>query len=138
MPKNGRQIRRFGEVRSQRRLKGVTGLLPFLRTQKSTSIWGDFKVLVQQVLIENPHPLPDTKNISATLRSKNVFSKIDFSNAYQQNGTEREQPAIPNCEHSSRIVCLSMPNLQFHLCPSPLSVNCGSNITKNGQCALSY
>ena len=26
----------------------------FLRTQKSTSICGDFKVLVQQVLIENP------------------------------------------------------------------------------------
>ena len=62
----------------------MTGLLPFLRTQKSTSICGDFKALVQQVLMENPYPLPDTKNISATLRSKNVFSKIDLSNAYQQ------------------------------------------------------
>ena len=39
---------------------------------------------MQHVLVENPYPLSDTEVMFATLKSKNVFSKIDFSNAYHQ------------------------------------------------------
>lgn len=40
-------------------------------------ICGDFKVSVNQVLLDNPYPLPDTEDIFATLGSGTVFSKID-------------------------------------------------------------
>ena len=41
-------------------------------------ICGDFKVSVNQVLVDNLYPLPDTEDIFATLGSGTVFSKIDF------------------------------------------------------------
>ncbi|KAL9976940.1 hypothetical protein ACROYT_G014287 [Oculina patagonica] len=41
-------------------------------------------VSVNQVLLDNPYPLPDTEDIFATLGSLTVFSKIDLSNAHQQ------------------------------------------------------
>lgn len=41
-------------------------------------ICGDFKVSVNQVLLDNPYPLPDTEHIFATLGSGTVFSKIDL------------------------------------------------------------
>lgn len=47
-------------------------------------ICGDFKVSVNQVLLDNPYPLPDTEHIFATLGSGTVFSKIDLWNVYQQ------------------------------------------------------
>jgi len=50
----------------------------------SIRICGDFKVSVNQVLLDNPYPLPNTEDIFATLGSGTVFSKIDLSNAYQQ------------------------------------------------------
>ena len=39
---------------------------------------------VNQVLLDNPYPLPDTGDIFATLGSGTVLIKIDLSNAYQQ------------------------------------------------------
>ena len=50
----------------------------------SIRICGDFKVSVNQVLLDNPYPLPDTEDVFATLGSGTVFSKIDLANAYQQ------------------------------------------------------
>ena len=47
-------------------------------------ICGDFKVSVNQVLLDIPYPLPDTEDIFSTLGSGTVFSRIDLSNAYQQ------------------------------------------------------
>ncbi|XP_014675469.1 PREDICTED: uncharacterized protein K02A2.6-like [Priapulus caudatus] len=47
-------------------------------------ICGDFKVSVNQVLIDNPYPLPDMEDMFATMGQGTVFSKIDLSNAYQQ------------------------------------------------------
>lgn len=41
------KLDRLEKLGFQRRWNGVTGLLPFLRTPKSTSICDDFKVLVQ-------------------------------------------------------------------------------------------
>ena len=46
----------------------------------SIHICGDFKVSVNQVLLDIPYPLPDTKDIFATLGSGTVFSK---SSCYQ-------------------------------------------------------
>lgn len=54
------------------------------KKDESIRICGDFKVSVNQVLLDIPYPLPDTENIFATLGSGTVFSKIDLSNAYQQ------------------------------------------------------
>ncbi|XP_020632039.1 uncharacterized protein K02A2.6-like [Orbicella faveolata] len=53
-------------------------------------ICGDLKVLVNQVLLDNPYPLPDTEDIFARLGSGTVFSKIDLSNAYQQMELSRD------------------------------------------------
>ena len=60
---------------------------PIVRVPKKDRglpICGDLKLSVNQVLVDNPYPLPDTEDIFATLGSGTVFSKIDFSNAYQQ------------------------------------------------------
>ena len=50
----------------------------------SIRICGDFKVSVNQVLLDMPYPLSDTEDIFATLGSGTVFSKIDLLNGYQQ------------------------------------------------------
>ena len=66
----------------------MTGLLRLFayprKMEVCASVCGDFKVSVNQVLLDNPYPLPDTEDIFATLGSGTVFSKIDLSNAYQQ------------------------------------------------------
>ena len=48
----------------------------------SLHICGDFKVSVNQVLLDNPYLLSDKEDIFATLRSGTVFSKTDLSIAY--------------------------------------------------------
>ena len=49
----------------------------------SIYICGDFKVSVNQVLLDIPYPLPDTEDIFAKSGSGTVFSKNDLSTAYQ-------------------------------------------------------
>ena len=60
---------------------------PIVRVPKKDRglpICGDLKLSVNQVLVDNPYPLPDMEDVFATLGSRTMFSKIEFSNAYQQ------------------------------------------------------
>lgn len=50
----------------------------------SIRICGDFKVSINRVLLDDPYSLPDTEDVFATSGGGTVFSKIDFSNVYQQ------------------------------------------------------
>ena len=58
----------------------------------SIRICGDFKVSVNQVLLDIPYPLPDTEDIFATLGSGTVFSKSGLSNANQQMELSMNSP----------------------------------------------
>ncbi len=61
----------------------MTGLLQLSVCPRKMEVFASV-VSVNQVLLDNPYPLPDTEDIFATLGSLTVFSKIDLSNAHQQ------------------------------------------------------
>ena len=50
----------------------------------SIYICGDFKVSVNQVLLDIPYPPPETEDIFAKSGSGTVFSRIELSTDYQQ------------------------------------------------------
>ena len=50
----------------------------------SIRLCGDFKVSVNQVLLNKPYPFPEVSDMFANLGPGTVFTKIDLSNAYQQ------------------------------------------------------
>ena len=81
----GGKIGLFGEVRN-RKEGGTEWASPIVCVPKkdgSICICGDFKVSVNQVLLDIPYPLPDTEDIFAKSGSGTVFSKNDLSTAYQ-------------------------------------------------------
>ena len=78
------RLEKLGVVRKVERSDWASPIVCVPMKDGSLCICGDFKVLVNQVLLDNPYLLPDTEDIFATLGSGTVFSKIDLSNAYQQ------------------------------------------------------
>ena len=78
------RLESLGVVKKVERSDWASPIVCVPKKDGSIRICGDFKVSVNQVLLGNPYPLPDTEDIFATLGSGTVFSKIDLSNAYQQ------------------------------------------------------
>ena len=78
------RLESLGVVKKVERSDWASPIVCMPKKDGSIRICGDFKVSVNQVLLDNPYPLPDTEDIFATLGSGTVFSKIDLSNAYQQ------------------------------------------------------
>ena len=78
------RLEKLGVVKKVERSDWASPIVCVPKKDGSLRICGDFNVSVNQVLLDNPYPLPDTEDIFATLGSGTVFSKIDLSNAYQQ------------------------------------------------------
>ena len=78
------RLESLGVVKKVERSDWSSPIVCVPKKDGSIRICGDFKVSVNQVLLDNPYPLPDTEDIFATLGSRTVFSKIDLSNANQQ------------------------------------------------------
>ena len=78
------RLEKLGVVRKVERSDWASPIVCVPMKDGSLCICGDFKVSVNQVLLDNPYLLPDMEDIFATLGSGTVFSKIDLSNAYQQ------------------------------------------------------
>ena len=78
------RLEKLGVVKKVERSDWASPIVCVPKKDGSIRICGDFKVSVNQVLLDIPYPLPDTEDIFATLGSGTVFSKIDLSNAYQQ------------------------------------------------------
>ena len=72
-----------GVVKKVERSDWASPIVCVPKKDGSLRIFGDFKVSINRVLLDNPYPLPDTEDVFATLGSGTVFSKIDLSNAYQ-------------------------------------------------------
>ena len=78
------RLEKLRVIKKVERSDWASPIVCVLKKDRSIRISGDFKVSVNQVLLDIPYPLPDTEDIFATLGSGTVFSKIDLSNAYQQ------------------------------------------------------
>ena len=78
------RLESLGVVKKVERSDWASPIVCVPKKDGSIRICGDFNVSVNQVLLDNPYPLPDTEDIFATLGSGTLFSKIDLSNAYQQ------------------------------------------------------
>ena len=77
-------LEKLGVIKKVEQSDWVSPIVCVPKKDGSLRICGDFKVLVNRVLLDNPYPLLDMKDIFATLGSGTVFSKIDLSNTYQQ------------------------------------------------------
>lgn len=53
-------------------------------------ICGDFKVSVNQVLLDNPYPLPDTEDVFATLGSGTVMNSVQQDRSFKCIPTDME------------------------------------------------
>ena len=78
------RLESLGVVKKVERSDWASPIVGVPKKDGSIRICDDFKVSVNQVLVDNPYPLPDTEDIFATLESGTVFSKIDLSNAYNR------------------------------------------------------
>ena len=81
MPKSEEELDRLeklGVVKKVERSDWASPIVCVHKKDGSLRICGDFKVSVNQVLLDNPYPLPDTEDIFATMGSGNVSSKIDL------------------------------------------------------------
>ena len=78
------RLEKLGVMKKVERSDWASPIVCVPKKDGSKRIFGDFKVSVNQVLLDIPYPLPDTEDIFATLGSGTVFSKIDLSNASRQ------------------------------------------------------
>lgn len=61
--------------------------------KKGVTICGDFRVTVIPVSKLNMYPIPKMKDLFATLRSVQLFTKLDLSQAYQQFSLDEDSKA---------------------------------------------
>ncbi|XP_064098259.1 uncharacterized protein K02A2.6-like [Macrobrachium nipponense] len=61
-----------------------TPLVPIVKDNGQVRLCGDYKVTLNPQLQVAQHPLPNPKDMFATLSGCSVFSKIDFRHAFQQ------------------------------------------------------
>ena len=78
------RLEKLGIVKKVEQSEWASPIVCVPKKDGSICICGDFKVSVNQVLLDIPYPLPDTKDIFAKSGSGSVFSKIDLSTAYLQ------------------------------------------------------
>ena len=62
----------------------ATPIVPFVKSDVSICICGDYKVTVNAVSKLEEYPLPRVEDLFAALSGGKVFSKLDLSHAYQQ------------------------------------------------------
>lgn len=60
------------------------------KSDKTVRICGDYKVTVNQAVVDEKYPLPTSQDLFAALTGGKVFSKLDLSHAYAQVNVDRE------------------------------------------------
>lgn len=61
-----------------------TPIVPVLKNDGSIRICGDYKVTINPLLQVDQHPMPNTRDILATLNGCKYFTKLDLSQAFNQ------------------------------------------------------
>ena len=69
-----------GVVKKVERSEWASPIVCVPKKDGTIRIYGDFKVSINRVLLDNPYPLRDTEDVFATVGGGTVFSKIDLSN----------------------------------------------------------
>ena len=69
-----------GVVKKVERSEWASPIVCVPKKDGTIRIYGDFKVSINRVLLDNPYPLRDTEDVFATVGGGIVFSKIDLSN----------------------------------------------------------
>lgn len=92
----------------------------------SIRICGDFKVSMNQVLLDNPYPLPDA------METGTMFSKLNLSNTYQQMELMDETQKYLWSVH------LQETYIWYSHCAQHIPVNDWSNPSRVRQCEMSH
>ena len=88
-----------------------TPLVPILKPNGDLRICGDYKVTINNVLMDFKYPLPRIDEIFAALEGGELFTKLDLTNAYNQLVLDDESQLL--CAWSTHIGTLKVKRLPF-------------------------
>ena len=72
-------------------LEWAAPVVPVLKSDReSIRLCGDFKMTVNQIAKPDQYPIPRLEDLFATLAGGKTFTKLDMSQAYQQNELDEE------------------------------------------------
>jgi len=74
--------------------KWATPLVVAAKANGGVRLCGDYKVTINQAVEEKVYSLPTIEDILAQLAKGKVFSKLDFSQAYQQLLLDKESKPL--------------------------------------------
>ena len=72
----------------------ATPIVPVFKTDQSVRICGDFKVTVNQISKFDRYPIPRIQDLFATLGGGKSFTKLDMSQAYQQDEKSQKYTVV--------------------------------------------
>lgn len=89
----------------------ATPIVPIIKPDGDLRICGDFKVTVNEFLVDFKYPLPRIEEIFALLQGGQLFTKLDLSNAYNQLELDDESQNL--CTLSIQLGLFRVKRLPF-------------------------
>ena len=83
--KDIKRLQNLGVLEKVQNSDWATPVVPVPKPDGSVRLCGDFKVTLNPMLQVDQHPLPKPEDLLTILAGGKEFSKIDLSQAYQQN-----------------------------------------------------
>ncbi|KAI4895153.1 hypothetical protein NFI96_009265 [Prochilodus magdalenae] len=83
------RLEQLGIISKVDRSEWAAPIVVVPKADKSIRICGDYKVTVNQSVVDETYPLPNTEDLFATLAGGTLFTKLDLSHAYQQLELEK-------------------------------------------------
>lgn len=86
-------------------------IVPVMKPSGDLRICGDYKVTVNQHLVDVKYPLPRIEEMFAALQGGQLFTKLDLSNAYNQLELDDESKLM--CTISTQLGLFKVNRLPF-------------------------
>ncbi|PFX24919.1 putative RNA-directed DNA polymerase from transposon BS [Stylophora pistillata] len=84
------KLEKNGVIKKVERSEWASPIVVVPKADKSVRIRGDYKVTINQLVEDEPYPLPTTQDLYTSLSGSKVFSKLDLSHAYAQLSVDKE------------------------------------------------
>ncbi|XP_064103375.1 uncharacterized protein K02A2.6-like [Macrobrachium nipponense] len=113
-----------------------TPLVPIVKDNGQVRLCGDYKVTLNPQLQVAQHPLPNPKDMFATLSGCSVFSKIDLRQAFQQLSMDENSKSL--CTVNTHLGLYRPKRLPYGVASSPaICSKHGQNICRMSEYSFS-